>query len=200
MARKLVGPRAPVIAALAAGTLLLQACSGDGAESGEETAEVQEATLAAAVADADGLSTVSGVLGEAGLAQVFDGAAAYTLLAPNDSAFQALGEAGAALGTPEQRPAMVAILRDHIVPGYLTPDDIANAIEQDGDGTVTMRTMGAKTVTFTEADNAIVVTSEDGATARLTGDAVRARNGVAIPLDAVLRKLPEGETSPAPAA
>lgn len=200
MARKLVGPRAPVIAALAAGTLLLQACSGDGAESGEETAEVQEATLAAAVADADGLSTVSGALGDAGLAQVFDGAAAYTLLAPNDSAFQALGEAGTALATPEQRPAMVAILRDHIVPGYLTPDDIANAIEQDGDGTVTMRTMGAKTVTFTEADNAIVVTSEDGATARLTGDAVRARNGVAIPLDAVLRKLPEGETSPAPAA
>lgn len=200
MARKLVGPRAPVIAALAAGTLLLQACSGDGAESGEETAEVQEATLAASVADADGLSTVSGALGDAGLAQVFDGAAAYTLLAPNDSAFQALGEAGTALATPEQRPAMVAILRDHIVPGYLTPDDIANAIEQDGDGTVTMRTMGAKTVTFTEADNAIVVTSEDGATARLTGDAVRARNGVAIPLYAVLRKLPEGETSPAPAA
>lgn len=195
MARKLFVHRGPMIAALAAGTLLLQACSGEEAGSGEETAEVDEATLAAAVAQAEGLSTVSDTLGDAGLAQVFDGRAAYTLLAPRDSAFDALGEAGEALRSDEQRAAMVAILRDHIVPGYLTPDDIANAIAQDDDGSVTMRTMGAKTVTFTKAGDAITVTSEDGSTARFAGDALRARNGVAIPLDAVLHKLPETEAA-----
>ena len=200
MARKLVGARAPMIAALAAGTLLLQACSSESGGSEEATADVRQATLAAAVADAEGLSTVSEALGEAGLAQVFDGAAAYTLLAPSDSAFDALGEAGETLRSDEQRAAMVAILRDHIVPGYLTPEDIANAIEQDADGTVTMRTMGATTVTFTQADNAIVVTAEHGSSARFSGDALRARNGVAIPLDAVLHELPEAGASPAPAA
>jgi uncharacterized surface protein with fasciclin (FAS1) repeats len=158
----------------------------------EGTAEVSDETLASVVEDADGLSTVSGVLGDAGLEQVFDGAAAYTLFAPQDAAFDALGEAGEELRTAEQRAAMVAILRDHIVPGYLTPDDIANAIEMADDGSVEMRTMGDRTLTFTGERDAITVTAEDGASARFAGDALRASNGVAIPLDGLLRKV--GET------
>ena len=175
--------------ALAGAALMLQGCSGEDPVDSGDTAEVSEATLASLVADADGLSTVSGVLGEAGLAQVFDGAASYTLLAPQDSAFEALGEAGEDLRSAEQRAAMVAILRDHIVPGYLTPDDIANAIEQADDGSVEMRTMGAHTLTFTGEGETITVTSEDGATAQFAGDALRASNGVAIPLDGVLKKV-----------
>ena len=175
--------------ALAAAALALQACSG-GADDADR-AEVSSGTLASLVADADELSIVSETLGDAGLAQVFDGAAAYTLFAPQDAAFKALGEAGEALQTAEQRPAMVAILRDHIVPGYLTPADIANAIEQADDGSVEMRTMGDHTLTFTGEGEVVTVTGEDGATAQFAGDALRASNGVAIPLDAVLRKLGE---------
>jgi uncharacterized surface protein with fasciclin (FAS1) repeats len=177
-------------AALAAALLVLQACSDDAAEGGE-AAEVSNETLASLVSEADDLSTVSGVLGEAGLAQVFDGAAAYTFLAPRDAAFDALGEAGEDLRTPEQRAAMVAILRDHIVPGYLTPADIGNAIEQADDGKVEMRTMGDHTLTFTGEGEAITVTHEDGSSARFAGEALRASNGVAIPLDGVLRKVAE---------
>ena len=121
----------PRLTALAAAVLLLHACSGDDTAEGDDAAgEVSSATLASLVSDADGLSAVSDVLGEAGLSQVFDGAASYTLLAPQDAAFEKLGEAGDDLRSAEERPAMVAILRDHIVPGYLTPDDIANAIAQ----------------------------------------------------------------------
>ena len=177
-------------AAMAAAMLMLQACSGDAAE-GDEAAEASDETLASMVAESDDLSTVSGVLGDAGLAQVFDGAAAYTLFAPEDAAFEALGEAGEDLRTPEQRAAMVAILRDHIVPGYLTPDDIENAIALADDGSVEMRTMGDHTLTFTGEGEVVTVTGEDGATAQFAGDALRASNGVAIPLDAVLRKLGE---------
>ena len=180
-----------IMAALvaAAGAVMLPACSDDGADESEATAEVSDETLASVVEDADGLATVSGVLGEAGLEQVFDGAAAYTLFAPQDAAFDALGEAGDDLRSAEQRAAMVAIMRDHIVPGYLTPDDIANAIDQADDGTVEMRTMGDHTLTFTGERDAITVTAEDGATARFAGDALRASNGVAIPLDGLLRKV-----------
>ena len=194
MAKSLFAHRSPVLAALAASTLILQACSSDSAESGEETADVQDSTLAAAVANAEGLSTVSDVLGDAGLAQIFDGAAAYTLLAPRDSALEALGETGETLRTDEHRPAMVAILRHHIVPGYLTPEDISNAIGQADDGAVTMRTMGAETVTCPEAGVAIVVRSADGWCAGGGGEAVRTRNGVAIPVDGLLRKLPTPAT------
>ena len=95
--------------ALAAAALALQACSG-GADDADR-AEVSSGTLASLVADADELSIVSETLGDAGLAQVFDGAAAYTLFAPQDAAFKALGEAGEALQTAEQRPAMFCQLR-----------------------------------------------------------------------------------------
>jgi uncharacterized surface protein with fasciclin (FAS1) repeats len=178
---------------LAAVALALHGCSRDDAAEGEaadgEAAEVSNETLAELIAEADGLSTVSGVIGEAGLAQVFDGAASYTLLAPQDSAFEALGEAGEELRSAEQRPAMVAILRDHIVPGYLTPQDIAKAIEAADDSSVEMRTMGDHVLTFTGEGDAITVTAEDGATARFAGEALRGSNGVAIPLDGVLRKV-----------
>lgn len=175
------------LVALVAATLALQGCSKDAAD--EETAEVSSETLAALIEEADDLSTVSGVIGEAGLAQVFDGAASYTLLAPQDAAFDALGEAGDELRSPEERPAMVAILRDHIVPGYLTPADIAKAVEAADDGSVEMRTMGGHVVTFTGEGEAIAVTAEDGASARFAGEALRGSNGVAIPLDGVLRKV-----------
>ena len=184
-----------VMAALAAATvLMLPACSGDGADESDATAEVSDETLASVVEDADGLSVVAEVLGDAGLAQVFDGAASYTLFAPQDAAFDALGEAGNDLRTPEQRAAMVAILRDHIVPGYLTPDDIANAVDVADDGSVEMRTMGAHTLTFTGEGETITVTGEDGSSAQFAGDALRASNGVAIPLDGVLKKVaaPQG--------
>jgi uncharacterized surface protein with fasciclin (FAS1) repeats len=181
-------PRVLAALAAAAGALMLPACS-DKPDEPDATAEVSDETLAAVVEDADGLSTVSDVLGDAGIAQVFDGAASYTLLAPRDAAFDALGEAGDDLRSPEQRAAMVAVLRDHIVPGYLTPDDIANAIKLADDGSVEMRTMGGHTLTFTAEGDVITVANEDGATAKFAGDALRASNGVATPVDGVLRNV-----------
>ena len=89
---------------------------------------------------------------------------------------------------------MVAVLRDHIVPGYLTPQDIAKAIEADDDGSIQMRTMGDHVLTFTGEGDAVTVTAEDGATARFAGEALLGSNGVAIPLDGVLRKVGETPT------
>ncbi len=93
------------------------------------------------------------------------------------------------LRTAEQRPALIAILRDHIVPGYPTPDDIAKAIAADSDHSVAMRTMGDHTLTFTSDGGTIAVASEDGAKARFAGEALPASNGVAIPLDGVLKQV-----------
>ena len=165
-----------------AGALLLAACSG-GSEDSSAAAEPSAETLAVMVAQADDLSTVSATLKDAGLAQVFDGTAAYTLLAPRDAAFTGLGDAGATLRSPEQRPAMVAVLRDHIVPGYLTPADIKMAIELAEDGKVAMRTMAGHTLTFAEDGDVITATGADGKAARFSGDALLASNGVAIPVD-----------------
>ena len=173
--------RAPAVLGAVAGVVLLAACSDK--ESEQTAAKPSSETLAALVSQADDLSVVSATLEDAGLAQVFDGVAAYTLLAPKDTAFAGLGEAGETLRSVEQRPALVAVLRDHIVPGYLTPADIAKAIENDDDGKVAMRTMGGHALTFASNGGTVTATGEDGTTVRFAGDAMLAGNGVAIPVD-----------------
>ena len=181
----------PIVAAFAAATLALGACAEDAAEEqAEQTGEAEPSgdTLAEALSGAEGLGTVSEALRDVGLTQVFDGAGSYTILAPSDEAFAALGETGEALTEPDQRAAMAAILRDHIVPGYLTPADIEAAIEAQG-GTVQAETMGEQTVRFTRDGDGVRVTSEDGSTAMIAGEALRASNGVAIPLDGVLKSF-----------
>ena len=181
----------PLVAAFAAATLTLGACADEAAEEqAEQTGEAEPSgdTLAEALSGAEGLGTVSEALRDVGLTQVFDGAGSYTILAPSDEAFAALGETGEALTEPDQRAAMAAILRDHIVPGYLTPADIEAAIEAQG-GTVQAETMGEQTVRFTRDGDGVRVTSEDGSTAMIAGEALRASNGVAIPLDGVLKSL-----------
>ena len=123
---------------------------------------------------------------------MFDGSAPYTLLAPDDDAFGALGEAGKTLQSPENGAALAEILRDHILPGYLTVADIEAALKRAGGKPVTMKTMGGKSVSFVREGEALVVSTPDGARAKVDGAAVSATNGVVIPLDAVLRKLPGG--------
>lgn len=172
---------------------LLAACSGEGAPGEDGAAAPSEATLVAVIAGADDFSVVAATLEDAGLAQVFDGVAAYTLLAPRDAVFADLGAAGETLRSPEQRPAMVAVLRDHIVPGFLTPRDIATAVELESDGKVEMRTMAGHTLTFSSNDGTITATGESGATIRFTGDALLARNGVAIPVDGLLVDVSEAQ-------
>ena len=178
--------------ALAAGSLaVLGACSqeaDDASDTAAGSTEPSNDTLAVALGDAEGMETVSAALGDAGLAQVFDGAGSYTILAPSDAAFEKLGDTGKALLEPDQRAAMAAVLRDHIVVGYLEPSDIETAIEAKG-GAVEARTMAGHVVTFSKEGDGIMVTSEDGSRAMLSGDAVRASNGVALPVDGVLKKL-----------
>lgn len=184
-----IRPRRPLAAFAALALLAVPACSADEtADQAAAESEPTDDTLAAAISDADGLTVVASALGNSGLAQVFDGAGSYTIFAPNDAAFEALGETGAALREPGQSAAMAAVLRDHIVPGYLTPADIESAIEAQG-GAVKVETMGDHALTFTRADDGIRVTSEDGSAAMLTGNALKARNGVAIALDGVLKKV-----------
>ncbi len=183
--------RRPAVLAALALAIVLPSCSDTGTTAEQAAAEPSDESLAALVSQSEELSVVSATLKDAGLSQVFDGVAAYTLLAPRDAAFDSLGEAGETLRSPEQRPAMVAVLRDHIVPGYLTPEDITRAVGAATDGKVAMRTMGGHTLTFSKSGDAITATGEDGKSVRLTGDALLARNGVAIPVDGLAIDISE---------
>nr|WP_166177183.1 fasciclin domain-containing protein [Altererythrobacter segetis] len=183
--------RRPLAIAVAAALLPLAACSNNSDKADSEktaTPEPSGDTLAEAMSKQDSLSTLTGALRDTGLSEVFDNAGSYTIFAPTNDAFAKLGDAGKALRQADQRAVLTAVLRDHIVPGYLTPDDIGTAIDAEG-GRVKVQTMGDHKLTFTRDGDGYLVAAEDGSTANIAGDATAASNGVAIPVDGVLKKL-----------
>ncbi len=178
------------LTALAAATfVLLPACSEGETGSEVPVEESSTATLATLVGDADGLSTLSDLLSDAGLQAMFDGSVPYTLFAPTDEAF---AQFDLPLQGDDLRAARVAVIREHIVPGYLTLEDITAAAEAAG-GSVEMSTMGSGTLTFTLEDDGILIASADGARARVDGTVMTGANGSLFPVDAVLKSAPAPE-------
>jgi len=175
---------AALVAAALALSIPLAGC-GKEEEKTASGAIISNDTLASLLANDSDLSTVSEAMNDTGLAQVFDGTASYTILAPTDEAFAA--DAGESLDGPENRALLADVLRDHVLPGSLNTQDIAKAIESSG-GPVEMTTMGDMTVTFSKDGDRITAKTDDGTTAVLGTKAVLASNGSAIPIDAILRK------------
>lgn len=182
--------------------LLLAGAAGLGACSSQKSADAEAKPLATAAAvkpadkavpdaldDTDGMQTVAEALKETGLKSVFDGKGSYTLLAPEDASFEKLGDAGKALTGGPDHAAMAALLKDHIVPGYLTPDDIGTAIAASKKGSVEMTTMGGTRLTFSKAGDGIMITAPDGATATLDGAPVAGKASIALPIEGVLKTV-----------
>ena len=167
-------------------SLVLGGCSENATEpEASPTSSTVDGTIAGALNDIPNMATLSGMVSSAELGSVFDGPGSYTVLAPNDAAFAALGEQGAGLTDAEQRPVLTGLLREHILPGQLTTENIAQAINAKG-GPVTVTTVGGSDVTFSDNGGTITVDNGQGATATLTGKAVIAQNGTIIALDKVL--------------
>lgn len=182
--------RANLLAAALCSALLVAGCSNDSSEpAAEASTSTVDQTIAATLNDAPNMNTLSDIVSNARLGSVFDGPGSYTLLAPSDQAFEALGQEVSQLDDEGQRPVLVALLREHVLPGQLTPDNIADAIATHG-GSVTMTTFGGSDVTFSDNDGTITVDNGQGTTGTLTGKAVIAQNGSIIALDKVL--LPDG--------
>ncbi len=182
--------RAPLLLTLATCLLGLAACGTEDETAGNEAVtEPGIQTIAALISGADDLSRVEGLIEDGGLSQTFDGTATYTFFAPTDAALDALGEdfTGA-----DARPALLALLRQHVVPGYLTQEDIAAAVASNG-GPVEMQTMGEGTLTFSMDGDDVTVSPGDGAPATVLDDELLGANGVVMPVDAVLAATnPEG--------
>lgn len=176
-------------AAALAALILLPACSGAEADQAATadgaTQEDSTRTLIASLGNLPDLATLNGAISTAELNTVFDGPASYTLLAPDNAAFEKLGEEGKALLTEDQRPVLVGLLREHILPGHLTPESIDKAIADKG-GPVTMTTLGGGNVTFSKDGETMTVDNGSGAKASFKGSAAASSNGVIIPLDTVL--------------
>jgi uncharacterized surface protein with fasciclin (FAS1) repeats len=175
-----------LIGAVAAGLLGLAACSPTdrGAKAEKTGTDVTSGTVAAALGEVDNHRKLSAALADTQLAPVLDGKGDYTLLAPSDAAFEALGEKGKALSAKDQRPLMIAVLRGHILPGQVTPHSVEQAIERKK-GPVEMRTMAGDTVRFAKTEKGLTV-SNGAQTAVLEAGDLTTPNGAVLPIDTVL--------------
>lgn len=181
------------VLAVAIAPLALTAACGDTTGNDPSAATTDEATqtLASALGSDGKLSQFREAIDSSELSTVFDGPASYTLLAPDNAAFSALGEEGTSLMQEEQRPILVAVLREHMLPGHLTLEAIGEAIDRAG-GSVKMTTLGENPVSFSRDGDAIVFSAANGSSARVSGTPASTSNGVVIPIDTVLMPAQQG--------
>ena len=179
--------------ALLAAALLsgLAACNSDVAATDPDAASTQgDKTLADMLADNGELSSAAEALDGAGLDEALDTQPFYTVLAPTNAAFVTFNDAaGDQTGdVSDQRAALAAVMRGHILPGYLNGEDIAAALAAN-EGSVTTASMSGTPLTFSREGEAIRVTAGDGSTALVQGNGLGGSNGVFLPIDAVLKQL-----------
>lgn len=185
----------PAWAAAPLAALSLTACqpAADRADGDAAAApEPSSSNLAATLKGNGDLDSMEAAVSAAGLETVLTGVGPYTVFAPVDEAFES---AGGALTGADLKAQNAALVRAHIVPGVLTRQDLAAALDRGGPDGVEMRTMAGDLLTFSREGETIVVTAPDGSKARLSGEQAVASNGVIQPVDAVLTK--PGQAAPA---
>jgi uncharacterized surface protein with fasciclin (FAS1) repeats len=122
-------------------------------------------------------STLVQALDSTGLDSVLSTAGPYTLLAPPDTAFDALPQGTVPVLLTERQDRLRAILAHHVVDGRVPL--------RTGTDTLVVTTLGGDTLRVQGGDSARVV----GAARILDGD-VEAANGLIHVIDAVLRPPP----------
>ena len=169
----------------AAATFALAACDkkADQATSPAAKEAAGDETLAKGIS-AD--SKMGAALNAAGLDATLAGPGPYTVLAPDDAAFDKM-PAGAldTLMKPEARADLTALLTYHILPGTILADDISKAIDA-GKGKAVLATMGGGTLTATREGDTIVLADAAGGKARISKGDDKRSNGVIHHVDAVL--------------
>lgn len=184
--------KAPLaVALLGISILSLVACSGHAAPAGggQALTEAKPRSLPAALDNAEGLQTMAEALKVTGVAQSLQGNATFTLLAPEDDAFADAGAPDGKLMAQGDHAALAALVRNHMLPGHLTPKDLGSAIDASPDGEVTVTSLGGEELTFRRTGRTIAVTAPDGSHAMLDGDPVSGGSSIAIPISGVLQKI-----------
>lgn len=182
---------------LAAAACLILAGCGDGqdneaaAPAGGNAAAGNAAAPQAGKSILDGLtasqdhSTLVNAVKAAGLTETLSGPTPYTVFAPTNAAFQSLpGTTANDLLAPDAKGRLVAVLTGHVVPGTVTSQDLAKAMER-GNGTAELATVGGTTLRFSREGDTIRVSDGRGQGRIVAADQLQS-NGVVHSVDTVL--------------
>jgi uncharacterized surface protein with fasciclin (FAS1) repeats len=179
-------------------SLALAACSGDGDRRGGEA--TAENAVAASGNEASEARTVGDVLASSpnhvefvrlleavNLAGTFRRARAYTVLAPNDAAFGALGEdLGAGADSADRRERLLSRLSYHVVPGTITVAEMESAMARGVGGRAEIATVTGARLGLMREGGTIVIEDATGARARIVEPGPILSNGIVHGIDTVL--------------
>jgi len=176
-------------AVLLALTGMVGACQDNGNQAEENAssnaAETKGDALTAAMGKAADLSISTRLIASAQLGPALDGKGSYTVFAPVDAAWSKLDAAELrSLESAESRPQLIAVLRQHIAPGYVLAADLDQAFARKK-GTVTLATMGARPITL-HRDGQSIVLGEGEGTPRIVGAPITAGNDVIYRIDRLI--------------
>lgn len=169
--------------------LVLAACGGDNSETAPSTDGVVDRTsdsVAQVLLEDPSLSIAADAFQRTGLIGVLDGEASYTIFIPTDGAFEALGEQGGQLlADPQNSAIAAAVLRNHMVPGFLDIEAINKTIADAG-GKASVVNFGGGVLTLAKEEGGLVVRDASGRKAAISGKVSIAGNGALIAIDTVL--------------
>jgi uncharacterized surface protein with fasciclin (FAS1) repeats len=183
---------------LAAAVLAAGACNNKAADhrTNAQTPEAQKAagtkTIAAGLEPSGKFVTAAKA---AGLDQTLAGAGPYTVLVPDDAAFDK-APAGTFDTKPENRGQLTGVITNLILPGTILAADIDKAIDK-GKGKAVLATYGGGTLTATREGGKTVLTDATGDKAVITKADEQYSNGVVHHVDAVLMPAKAGAAPPA---
>lgn len=168
------------VAALLATTACNKGGDHKNAQTSEATKIAGDKTIAAGL-PADGKFMASAKA--AGLDQTLAGPGPYTVLVPDDAAFNGAGDSLAI--DPSNRAKLTGALTNLILPGTVLAADIDRAIDKNK-GKDVIATMGGGTITATKDGDKTVLTDSTGHKATITKADEMFSNGVVHHIDAML--------------
>jgi len=169
-----------LVASVLALALGIAACGGgDDETTGSTTATEEKATTAteenvvAVAQQTPDLSTLVKAVSAAGLVETLEEPGPYTVFAPTNKAFEALGGTLDTLLEPQNKAELAEILTYHVVPGELTSSELSDGQK--------LKTVQGDTLEVRIAGGEVTVNG-----ARVVTPDVEASNGVVHVIDEVL--------------
>ena len=143
-------------------------------------------SIAENCASAPNLSTLARAMEAGGVRATLAESGPVTVFAPTDAAFGRLaGGAVQQLLDPANRPALVKVLRYHVVPGAITLDDLRARVRHAG-GRLQLTTVAGEPLVASSDGAALALTDANGNTSYVETPDVQQRDGIVHVVNGVL--------------
>lgn len=182
---RLLALKSSIVIALAVTVGGCQESSTDNGQNGGVESNASNTTFSEALGNNADLSTSAKLLDASQLGTAVDGEGSYTVFLPVNEAWTALSTAEReAIESEENKPQLIAVLRQHIAPGYVLAADLERGLSEK-DGSLTLTTMGAMPLTIRRDGEAIKL-GEGTDAPRIVGVPIVAGNDVIYRIDRLI--------------